>query len=684
MAIFGAEALEFATGLDLSGLDRDLKKGVTKFNSAGAKFSKALAPVAAGIAAVGAAIGAMGLALGKGAVETGAEFEALETRLGTLMKSAEAGAARMNTIFDFASSTPFELTELVEAEVVLRSLGADAERAMPLLIDFAGAMGGDIAGAALDMGRALQFGAGAVQSGLGMSLRSAVTTRTGIDALTMSVEQFREAVIATLGDEDGMFAGGADKLAQTFSGMVSNLQDQWTGFQKQTADAGIFAAVKASLGVTLELIQENERGISRIAETVSGGLVGALKAGITVVGFLLDSFTGAKFLAAEVSRVAWGITKALVEGALAAVNLLRVMELTPGIGAAIGAGLDVIETGLSVTNEALGIAVNEATLVGDAAAAAFGEGAAAAVRYKDAIDEAVEAAKQLPAEFASAEGAGGASGSKSKEAEDALNRLRGIERDATMATLSEGQRLFEMREEQLRQIQKYTALSGDLAAGRSAAAAVELEYAKSVSDSSRELQESIAKLEKAGMDESIRQIESYISTAMGLWGDFASARVAGEETMGESLKRIGFGFLGEQLLGVAKWMGLVAAAYFAVGNPVKGALYTAGAAVAVAGAAAMNGLASGAIGGGARQETVAARSSGSSSSGTANPDASGGSAGERSASASSARTSGGSTTVRISYGHREFAAITADSLQIPGSPIGDALRASRVAGQRVT
>ena len=55
---------------------------------------------------------------------------------------------------------------------------------------------------------------------------------------------FRAALLDTL--NEGMFAGGAAKLSQTFSGMVSNLEDEWSRFKLQVADAGVFDNVKAA------------------------------------------------------------------------------------------------------------------------------------------------------------------------------------------------------------------------------------------------------------------------------------------------------------------------------------------------------------------------------------------------------------------------------------------------------
>jgi len=199
----------------------------------------------------------------------------------------------------------------------------------------------------------------------------------------------------------------------------------------------------------------------------------------------------------------------------------------------------------------------------------------------------------------------------------------------------------------------------------------------------------LARLEDDALASRLSRFERYSATALDLWSDFATARIAGEETLGQTVRRIGLGFLAGQLLDLALTFALVAAAYFATGQFAIGALYALGAAVAVGGAAVLGAAATGRIfGGGSSGSAGESGASGSTSSGSAQPRSADEEADRVSGSSrnsSSARTSGDSRPIIIEmrYGHREFSAISADNLKLPGSPIGDALREGSVVGQRV-
>ncbi len=390
MSVF-SEALEFSVGLDLSGFKKGLKAVEQSAKKSGSVVGGAFSLASKGIVAAGTAV----TLLGGLAVATGAKFETLETRLSTLLGSAEAGSARLNQIFDFASSTPFELDELVEAEVNLRALGTQAEVMLPLVMDFAGAMNTDLAGAAVEVGRAMQFGAGAVESMAGRALRAQVELRTGQDALKMGIIEWREALVETLTATDGIFAGGTAKLAQTFGGMISNLQDQWTGFRKQVADAGLFAGVKASLGITLDLLNENKRVVGEIATGIADGLVWGLKAAIYSGGFVLRSFYAIEFTLNEIGRI-WAKTLSLTDDlALASIGWVHVLERVPMIGDAIGEGLEVVEEMILADQRAAEGMAAAFTIAGDIAASKMEGVTEATGQMIGEIELAVQAAKNL-------------------------------------------------------------------------------------------------------------------------------------------------------------------------------------------------------------------------------------------------------------------------------------------------
>jgi len=98
------------------------------------------------IASLGIRLGALGAVLGftfKNAfLDIGAEFERLETVLTTLEGSQARAKQSLGWIQDFATRTPYEITEVTEAFVRLRSYGIDPTNGtLATLGDTAAAMG---------------------------------------------------------------------------------------------------------------------------------------------------------------------------------------------------------------------------------------------------------------------------------------------------------------------------------------------------------------------------------------------------------------------------------------------------------------------------------------------------------------------------------------------------------------
>lgn len=267
------------------------ENATTRYTELASKFTL-LGIAAKGASKIVSAFAKPLLSVTKGGIAAGAQMEGFETQLTVLMGSSSAAKKRLEELFTIGSTTPFQLPGLIEAETNLRALGVNAEEALPMVMDFAGAMKVDVARAAVEVGRAMQFGAGAVESIAGRSLRAQVEIRTGADALKMSTEEFREALVDTLTDKDGMFAGGTAKLAATFDGMLSNLQDSFFKFQKEVADAGVFSVAKEILQSVLDILGESEAATRRWAQVLAAGIVDSMLVIMKLTGFILESIHG--------------------------------------------------------------------------------------------------------------------------------------------------------------------------------------------------------------------------------------------------------------------------------------------------------------------------------------------------------------------------------------------------------
>lgn len=351
------DALQFRVGLDM----REAERGLIEFRTKAEHFGRALGTLKNAALGIGASLGA-GMAAGAAAlnsiVQTGGQLEAFESRLVTLMGSSSQAKARLGELFDFAASTPFELDQVVGAEVTLRGFGAAAEELMPGLIDFAAVTGTDLPQAALDFGKAWAQGATGLESDGAKILRQQIEIRTGLDATKMGIEDFRAAMLDTL--SEGMFAGGAARLSQTFTGMVSNLTDEWTRFKLEVADAGVFQNIKGALSVTLDLISQNRDTIREFAAAVSGGLWQGFKIVAVGVGVIVDQLrlAGAVLDGVTVATAGWAMATLDAAGAV-----------TKGFAAmAAATGQDGIAGALTVASQKIGELRAGAEAMGTAAA----------------------------------------------------------------------------------------------------------------------------------------------------------------------------------------------------------------------------------------------------------------------------------------------------------------------------
>ena len=103
-----------------------------------------------------------GMAAGiRSSVQTAMQFEAVQVRLNSMFGSVERGEKAFRTFNQVAATTPFTLTDVVEAGAALKAFGTNAEEMIKPVSDLAAFMGVDVVDAASAVGRAFACGAGA-------------------------------------------------------------------------------------------------------------------------------------------------------------------------------------------------------------------------------------------------------------------------------------------------------------------------------------------------------------------------------------------------------------------------------------------------------------------------------------------------------------------------------------------
>lgn len=212
--------------------------------------------------------GAVAYGFNRTFVRTAAQFERFEAVLGTIEGSAEKAKTSMGWVTEFAAKTPYELAEVTEAFVKLKSYGIDPQSgALRSAGDAAAAMGKPLEQAVEALADAM--------TGENERLKEfGITTATVGDQIVYRWRQNGQAMVKTAqktsqeqiqsvitGIWNSRYGGAMDDLSGTWDGMLSNLGDTWTVFQKDVMNTGGFEFLREELkGLLGELQRMKDTG----------------------------------------------------------------------------------------------------------------------------------------------------------------------------------------------------------------------------------------------------------------------------------------------------------------------------------------------------------------------------------------------------------------------------------------
>ena len=278
------------TGRQIKQAGNNARRSSVDFEELGATLSTAAKGAAVAAAAI-AGIAFVGL--GKGAIQASAEMERFESQLSVLLKSSDKAKARLAELFEIGSTTPFELGDLVKADQILTSFGANAGLMREGVMDLAGALGGELPDAAMAVAKS--FGAG---MGASDQLRESyallfqdVKRRASELGDASDIDNWRAALVGALRATDGVVKGGTAKLAATFEGQLSNVADSWFKFKKQVGDAGLFDYAKLGIAELIEGMNAGTESGQRLTDVLSGALIDALDGTVRVMAILAGSLS---------------------------------------------------------------------------------------------------------------------------------------------------------------------------------------------------------------------------------------------------------------------------------------------------------------------------------------------------------------------------------------------------------
>lgn len=234
---------------------------------------------------LGAYLGASGLMRTfKGIVSINKEFESLSGSLKTVTGSAEKARAAFTLIEDFATSTPYQLEEIVDSFIRLKAMGL--EPSMEALTSYgntASAFGKNIlefvsavtSATVGEFERLKTFGIKAKVEGERVKfIFQGVTTEVGKNAV--EIENYLRS-IGTIN-----FAGAMKEQMDTMGGVMSNIEDAFGKLTRNIGEAGLTTAIKNALKQFNDMVD----GAGDAATSIGKGLTTAVNLAANAFFFL--------------------------------------------------------------------------------------------------------------------------------------------------------------------------------------------------------------------------------------------------------------------------------------------------------------------------------------------------------------------------------------------------------------
>ncbi|MBB4954399.1 hypothetical protein H4S14_004164 [Agrobacterium vitis] len=236
---------------------------------------------------------AVSAAAATGLVGVASQFEKFQTILETTEGSSAKAKTAMNWVADFAAKTPYELSEVTDSFVKMRSYGLDPTKGLlQSMGDTSAAMGKPLTQAVEAMADAVtgenerlkEFGVTASKTG--NKITYAYTNAAG-KQMTASVKASDRMAIQTklMAIFNEKYGGAMEKLSGTWEGMMSNIADIWSQFQLAIMNAGLFDWMKGKLKLVLDTLNQMkadgtfDEWAKRISDNIIAVLDGAWQFG---------------------------------------------------------------------------------------------------------------------------------------------------------------------------------------------------------------------------------------------------------------------------------------------------------------------------------------------------------------------------------------------------------------------
>jgi tape measure domain-containing protein len=231
--------------------------GLTDVGNAALRGGAVVAAYRAGMTALAASF-----------VRPAAQFEQFNVQLTTLEGSAEGAEKAMAWIEGFATKTPLSVEETVQAYARLRAFGLDPTTgSLQAMVDTMAATGGGaekLNGLTLALGQAWTKGKLQGEEAMQMLERGVPVWDLLAEQMGKSAEEVmklseqgklgKEEITLLMDALGSKYFGASERASETWNGIISNLRDQWTRFQRMVMNSGLFVWMKGQLQQLLDTL----------------------------------------------------------------------------------------------------------------------------------------------------------------------------------------------------------------------------------------------------------------------------------------------------------------------------------------------------------------------------------------------------------------------------------------------
>lgn len=189
-------------------------------------------------------------------IKVNSTMEQYRVRMISLLGSTEEGTKVFEDMTDLASRVPKTFEEIMESatnlSAVVRGGSDEIKQLMPIIVDLASGTGMSVQEVTGQIIRMYSAGAASADMFRERGVSAALGFKAGV---SYSTQETMDIILKQWEDGTGKFVGASDKLAATWEGQVSMMQDAWFKFKSDVGEK-LFESVKTDLSGIVALINQ--------------------------------------------------------------------------------------------------------------------------------------------------------------------------------------------------------------------------------------------------------------------------------------------------------------------------------------------------------------------------------------------------------------------------------------------